>query len=213
MDMIRKAAALIASILLVTVPSHADDTSALDTSIEAPAPIWQGAYFGATVGGHETHGTISAAGTTINRSGSGWGGGLYGGYNWRSDALVLGAEGDWNRGFENQTGPGLITLRGRAGWVFDNILIYGTAGVGTTTRRLPINWNGDKEDRQYWGWVVGGGAETMLSRNVSLKGEALYFDAGSESFNLPASGVLPAATGHLEFNEVIYRAGLSYHFN
>ena len=70
-------------------------------------------------------------------------------------------------------------------------------------------------DQQHVGWVAGGGIEAMMTKRVSLKGEALYFDAGSERYDFPASASPPISAAAATFNihEVIYRAGLSYHFS
>src|ERR1700726_775461 len=100
----------------------------------APAPLsaysWTGLYLGGNLG--------RAWGTTSNNPTrpSGFAGGLQGGYNWQTGQLVFGGEADIQLSGANDTfapwkfsNPWFGTLRGRAGFAVNNILIYGTAGV------------------------------------------------------------------------------------
>jgi outer membrane immunogenic protein len=225
MHMMRNAIAIIVWAILFVVPCRADDASAVDTTMDAPAPIgpapiWQGIYLGVSGGRFEGDGTITnlANGRITETTKQGEGAGLYGGYNWQSGPLVLGIEGDWSSG-RKQVGAGLFTVRGRAGWTFGRALVYGTAGVGTGTGRVnrtvttPNFVDVKSDEQQHVGWVAGGGIEAMLTSRLSLKGEALYFDAGSERYDFPASPPISAAAATFNIHEVIYRAGLSYHFN
>jgi outer membrane immunogenic protein len=74
------------------------------------------------------------------------------------------------------------------------------------------------------GWTVGGGAEWMFWENLSAKVEALYYDLGSQSARGQFSPVInPAApnsiaiingaTTKFDYQGVIARLGVNYHFN
>ena len=185
-----------------------------DVDVAVPAPIWRGVYIGGFGGGQNTDGEIvsTTTGATKTTSGSSGFGGVYGGYNWQSGALVLGFEGDW-AGVAGNSGPGLVTFRGRAGWAFGNILVYATAGGGAANGHLTRLADQQRVEANFLGFVAGGGVEAMLTHNISIKAEALYFDSGSERVEFQPAGNLPGHSVNWDFQDVIYRAGIAYHFN
>lgn len=72
------------------------------------------------------------------------------------------------------------------------------------------------------GWNIGGGLEWMFSPNWSLKAEAIYWNMGSmnvSTYSLapaPVSGREPLSTfgtTRVNYQGVIARAGVNYHFN
>jgi outer membrane immunogenic protein len=71
------------------------------------------------------------------------------------------------------------------------------------------------------GWTAGGGAEWMFMPNWSLKTEALYYDLGSVNLNSYSFGstgpgtlsLLGGSTTRINYQGVIARAGVNYHFN
>jgi outer membrane immunogenic protein len=177
------------------------------------APIWQGVYVGANLGGANGKSEMVSltSGRIQDASFSSGIGSVFGGYNWQVGSLVAGAEVDYTRG-QDKIG-GFPTARGRVGWAFNNTLLYVTAGAGiqgATVTRLATN---EKVSNRFSGLVVGGGIETKLARNFGLRGEVLYFDSSKEQFNFaPGGGFGPSSTT-LSFDKIIYRVGLSYHFN
>ncbi|WP_426609131.1 outer membrane protein [Bradyrhizobium sp. McL0616] len=115
----------------------------------------------------------------------------------------------------------LFTARNRIGWASDNLLIYGTAGLAVANVKLNqsvVVLGGFTETASVSatqvGWTAGIGAEYMVTRDWSVKGEWLYVDLGKVS----ATGVLTPAfagityntTAHLTAN--IARVGVNYHF-
>jgi opacity protein-like surface antigen len=62
------------------------------------------------------------------------------------------------------------------------------------------------ESKTAVGWTIGAGFEFGLTQNISAKAEYLYFDLGSDTYNL---GV-PVA---IERTGNIGRVGLNYRFN
>ena len=74
--------------------------------------------------------------TGSNVQPSGIAGGLQGGYNWQNGSFVFGGETDIQVSGADDTfapykfsNPWFGTLRGRAGYAFNNILFYGTLGL------------------------------------------------------------------------------------
>lgn len=179
-----------------------------------PSTNWQGLYLGVTGGETFGKGRLVDLNSSQTKSGSGnsEAAGVYGGYNWQHGAFVLGAEVDWMRDFSSAS-IDLFTLRARAGWAFGSSMIYATAGIGTEDGYLEHRGTGQRIDKSFTGIVAGGGIETMLSHNLSLRAEGLYFDPGKEEFDFAASGQFPAASVGLDVSHMIWRAGLTYHID
>ena len=88
----------------------------------------------------------------------------------------------------------LGTTRGRVGFVAtpDNrLMIYATGGVayggGNSQFTVFDNttgsfWSGNPSKTRV-GWTIGGGVEYAVTNNITIKGEYLYADLGSSSFN------------------------------
>jgi outer membrane immunogenic protein len=129
----------------------------------APEPLaynWTGFY----IGGH---------------GGYAWGQGAFDdgvvaggqiGANWQWDAFVLGAEfdGSWA---DLGAVDSLASVRLRGGFGFDRFLVYGTGGAGFA-------------DFDEVGWVAGGGAEFLLTNNISIGAEFLHYDFGGDDANV-----------------------------
>ena len=185
------------------------------------APIWQGWYAGVNGGGESFSGhaqslTTGAGGDT---SASRWAAGLYGGYNWQSGPWVFGIETDWTHTFVPNNPFDMFSARGRAGYAFGTTLIYGTAGIATENRFLYVTKSNGfttqilGDEQQHTGFTGGGGVETVLTQNLRLRGEVLYFDGGTQHYSYPFAAPLRPSTWTRDFNQLIYRAGLTYHFN
>jgi len=123
----------------------------------------------------------------------------------------------------------LGTTRGRVGFVAtpDNrLMIYGTGGVAygggnsqfsvfdATTGSI---FSGNPSSTRV-GWVIGGGVEYAITNNITIKGEYLYADLGSDSFssvgNLASATFFPGVvvSGKIDYNASIFRAGVNYKF-
>jgi outer membrane immunogenic protein len=174
----------------------------------APAPLsaysWTGLYLGGNLG-HEW-------GTTSNNPTrpSGFAGGLQGGYNWQTGQLVFGGEADIQLSGANDTfapwkfsNPWFGTLRGRAGFAVNNILIYGTAGVALgelSAQAIGLQ----SENHTNVGWTAGVGVEAGLAASWSAKVEYLFIDLASNTYAL--TGTSNGLTANL------FRMGVNYHF-
>jgi outer membrane immunogenic protein len=164
---------------------------------------WAGPYLGGNLG--YAWGSIDNNPTKP----SGFAGGAQAGYNWQTGPWVFGVEGDievtgaadtfapWK--FSN---PWFGTVRGRAGYAFNNILFYGTGGLAFGELRGETF--GLSETHTNLGWTAGIGAEFGLSQNWSAKIEYLYVDLANSNF------VVTGASNGYRFGVV--RAGVNYHF-
>ncbi|MEM9105684.1 MAG: outer membrane beta-barrel protein [Pseudomonadota bacterium] len=187
------------TLLVLPLIAAAGMVHAADAVIEpapvAPAPVdpppgfWNGFYIGGLVGYHdesvdETPG--SGDGATV---------GVYVGYNYRlKNDIVLGVEGDYNAAFgDGWTGLGgeltqFGTVRARVGYAMDRWLVYAAGGLAYVKFEPITGFAGPDVDET--GWTIGGGADYMVTNNISLRGEYLYmkFDDTFEELGAP-SGV------------------------
>jgi outer membrane immunogenic protein len=164
---------------------------------------WAGPYLGGNLG--------YAWGSVDNNPAkpSGFSGGVQAGYNWQSGPWVFGAEGDIElTGAEDTfapwkfSNPWFGTLRGRAGYAFNNILFYGTGGLAFGELRGQTFGLSDSHTTA--GWTAGVGAEVGLAQNWSAKIEYLYVDLANSNYT-----VTGMSNGY-RFGLV--RAGVNYHF-
>lgn len=214
---------------------------AADMAVKAPPVVWSwtGFYLGINGGGawgHTAWQYTTAPFNTANQSSSG---GIFGGtigYNWQVDPRwVLGVEGDvdWARINGSTACPSAVfscqsqikapfgTARGRVGWTWDRVMLYGTAGgawsnvtiqtVNSTGPNACTNGGtsatcGTTNNR--FGWTAGAGVEAMLWWSLSGKVEWLYYDLGSGTYGVDGGLFVNAReTGNM------VRAGLNWHFN
>ena len=164
---------------------------------------WQGFYAGVNAG--YQWGTIGNSGARP----AGVMGGVQGGYNWQLNAFVFGVEADLQASDADEifaawkfSNPWFGTLRGRAGYAFNNILFYGTAGLAFGELRGETF--GLSESHTTAGWTAGAGAEFGLAKNWSGKIEYLYVDLADSTFSLTG------LSNGTRFGVV--RAGVNYHF-
>jgi outer membrane immunogenic protein len=165
---------------------------------------WAGPYLGGTLG--YEWGTVSRNPTKP----SGFAGGVTAGYNWQLNSpWVFGIEGDIQATGADDTfapwkfsNPWFGTVRGRAGYAFSNILVYGTAGLAFGELRGQTF--GVTETHTTAGWTAGLGAEVGFAPHWSAKIEYLYVDLSDSAFAI--TGV---SNG---YRSNMIRAGVNYHF-
>jgi len=207
---------LLATVALAALaaPAAAADLAArpyTKAPVAAPLPTWAGFYIGA-MGGYATTddgGILSPKGGFVGGTA---------GYNWQSANWVYGLEVDaaWADIKDSNTAffpsvsakiDAIGTVRGRIGYAFSNVLLYGTGGYAWADNKMTLSGLGlSVSDSQFLsGWTVGAGAEFLIAPQWSLKAEYLYksFD-GKSYFN----GALP--TGDLNLHTV--QVGVNYHF-
>jgi outer membrane immunogenic protein len=114
----------------------------------------------------------------------------------------------------------LATVRGRLGYAFDRALLYGTGGLAIGHVKNSVNspffcgkgavcsWSSDK-----WktGWTAGGGLEYAITRNWTVRAEALYVNLGKTEINAPDLGTSGCRFG-FKNRYVIGRLGVNYKF-
>lgn len=208
---------------------------AADITFPAPGPVstplaydWSGFYGGLHVGG-DFGGEYSADITNPNSveedfDSDGFLGGGQIGFNQQFDQFVVGIEADWSfTDIDGDTSVGLTglgtgsvdaetnwisTIRGRAGYAFDRVLFYGTAGVAFADVEVSESFTGSSDDNVHTGYVVGAGIEAALNERLSARAEYLYTDFGEEDFSLAGGAV----TGDAEADNSIFRIGINYRF-
>jgi len=201
------------SVVAVIAAGWAMSAQAADMNYGSRAPYtvsqplnaysWAGPYIGGNLG----HGWGSVENNPTKPSGLA--GGVTAGYNWQSGPWVFGVEGDIQASGANDTfapwkfsNPWFGTVRGRAGYAFNNVYLYGTGGLAFG--ELRVDTFGMSETHTNAGWTVGAGAEFGLVQNWTAKIEYLYVDLSNSNF------VVTGASNGYRFGLV--RAGVNYHF-
>jgi outer membrane immunogenic protein len=201
-----------------------------------PQTNWNGLFvagvFGGAVGSVQGTGNDALTGNgQIGNNGSGYSAGGQIGYNWMvTPKWVVGVEGDVsylgidhtsnNYGNSLSVGPTaalnvdtswIATARGRIGYSTGPALLYATGGgawVGTKDTFTGSTGTIVSSDKTLSGWTVGGGIETAMWTNWSMKTEYLYVDAGKgDTFTSGAFTVTPDHQFHL------FRSALTYRFS
>jgi len=120
----------------------------------------------------------------------------------------------------------IVTARGRAGLVIDNLLLYVTGGVAaghfkttyTSQFNIPnvVNVNNQWYNDQWrYGLVAGVGAEWALGTNWTVRSEVLYVDFIESTQNIRSVSVPPPTivAGFKESDSAwIARVGVNYRF-
>jgi outer membrane immunogenic protein len=164
---------------------------------------WTGFYAGLNLGYEWGKVTNSS----INPSGIAGGGQI--GYNWQIGQFVFGAEADIQASAADDTfapykfsNPWFGTVRGRAGYAINNVLLYGTLGLAYGN--LDAQLGSLEENKTLVGWTGGLGMEVGFTPNWSAKVEYLYMDLGSRAYTI---------TGVDNGLQASYlRLGVNYHF-
>jgi outer membrane immunogenic protein len=137
------------------------------------------------------------------------------------------------------------SIRGRLGFlVAPSFMLYGTGGAAWADTKVDVNgsatWTqsaalpanlrgvqfanlGASADKTFGGWVIGGGGEYMLTRNILLRVEYLHYDFGSKTVTvdgtvnrvapgLPAVSIPVSADVKTSLTTDVVRGGLSLKF-
>ncbi|MFD1704306.1 outer membrane protein [Methylopila henanensis] len=191
---------------------------------------------------------------SLGIDGDGWTVGGQLGYNVQLDnsPIVFGVEADFNytdidetaryaipplapalgtiRSSFSQELEYLGTVRGRLGYAFDRVLVYGTGGLAYGKVKTSARFNnnltpagaggalGFSDSKSDWevGYAVGGGVEYAVTDNISVKGEYLYYDLGDTTLNVNRTPAAPLGqSGYkskFENDGHIARVGVNYKF-
>ena len=184
----------------------------------------------------------------VSRSGFLGGGQI--GYNFQSGAAVFGVQGDFAGLDVKGTAPCIVafsctsksdwlaTVSGRIGAVVaDRALIYAKGGAAWMNSTHSLNVSGlggfgglpgggalagqvTSQESTSWGWLVGMGAEYMITQNWSAFIEYNYieFDKKNEAFNLNTGAIFgpggPAFAANVDLKSTlsIAKVGVNYKF-
>jgi outer membrane immunogenic protein len=190
----------------------------------APSYNWSGFYAGVNgdYGTGVTTGDLLPNGFFGNHDLSG---GLFGGqigFNYQWSHLVLGIEADLDwadlNGSEALFGivmeeakvKSLGTLRGRIGYAWDRVMVYGTGGFAWGRVSDGCDLCGvSTETNTLTGYTVGAGVEYGITPNLSAKAEYLYVHLDPKNYFLDQGCVAGCAMGA---NVNLFRLGLNWRF-
>ena len=202
-----------------------------------------------------------------NSNNAGFVGGAQAGYNYQFGAgqgVVIGAETDFQfadishdrnnqvpftlaqfpgttfvPGSGHSSGNYLGTVRGRIGYGWDRVLVYGTGGlaygdigrnrnngvtsvtaagfpnpvngaISASTQTIPLGTSGSSSTRT--GWTLGGGVEYAVWQNWTVKAEYLYYNLGHGNNNTTLTPFLIGTNRHNDSTGNIVRVGINYKF-
>jgi outer membrane immunogenic protein len=164
---------------------------------------WQGVYIGGHLGG--------AIGSASGTNTSGLTAGAHLGVNGQFDRLIVGVEADvsatsnGNNGFGAKFRQGTNgSMRGRLGYSFDRVMVYGTGGVAVTNYEYRNRIG--QISRMRAGTVLGAGAELTLTDNVAVRGEVLHYSYS----NISLDGI--GGPANFSPTNNVFRGGLNYKF-
>ena len=186
------------------------------------ATNWAGPYIGVHGGyaWNDFNNSYGAGFPGPAGSGDSWMGGAQIGTNWQMNHLVLGLEGDATKMDLLTKNPSstfeedwMATARARAGYSFDQIMPYVTAGLGLTDVNSKVPGVGSGSDVRA-GLAAGGGVDFMLADTMGMfkshnwfgRVEYLYVDVPKDTNNV---GGVPIRGGS---DNNIIQAGLNYKF-
>lgn len=196
----------------LAMPAAAADQSPPSRQVTPPASKPACTWCGWYVGGHAGYGwgkTDPEIDITPFSSPEqkGWAFGGHTGYLWQYGQIAGGLEVDYTSTDLKQDqsaalgGGGasiglhtkydaLASVRGRGGVILGNdLFLYGTGGIGFAKSKASIDFCGTtcmtvaSAAESNWGWVLGGGAEYQIIKNVVLGAEFLHYDFGTTQYN------------------------------
>ncbi|HXW71112.1 MAG TPA: TonB-dependent siderophore receptor [Methylocella sp.] len=247
---VRQYGAPFAAVGSLRVQYPADATPAF--SPPPPPPLvftgWTGFYAGAQIGyaWGDNDGAVSYASPgglfgayPLGNDGQGVIGGAHAGYNYQTGQYVFGLEGAVDPATltrsvlvvptDGSTITGNIrsgiqgSIRARAGYAFDRLLLYSTGGVAFASFGSdlqlqgsdalgPFYANGSRSSSRT-GWTAGAGVEYAINNNWSVEAEYRYSDFGHIT-DLTVPGVVGTfETGNRQLSQNQVQVGFSYNFD
>jgi outer membrane immunogenic protein len=197
----------------------------------AVAGDWSGFYAGASAGFAETNDTWTNTGNPdFNDVGKRAFIGIQGGHNWQFGHTIVGLEADYL--FANVQAsvscpdPAMLcghqlsnlgSVRGRIGWLgTPSAMIYFTGGYGwgaaKWTQQDAVTGDtsaGGTASHTVSGLVLGAGAEYMVAKNWTIKGEYLHYDLGHFT---PTASDFPGGQPTFKLFADTYKLGLNFKF-
>ena len=189
------------------------------------APIWSGAYVGLDAGAG--WGTVRDATYSQSIDLAGLTGGLHAGYNFQLGSIVLGAEADAmlsGAGGTLPLGPAssvsvdlnwAASIRGRLGFAFGPVMLYGTGGVAWSQAAYESRWAGASVSDgkgTLSGYVIGGGIEAKIMPNAAVRIEALHYLFEKQPYSVFDLTGAHLFSSNLDPSFTLVRAGVSFGF-
>lgn len=159
--------------------------TAPETTVEEAVVYgWDGAYLGKYGGASWLRGRLD--GDKGNDTAFTLGG--FAGWNKQLDNnIVLGIEGDlgydWNNHkFDNGVEAGTDwngSIRGRVGYAWDNMLIYGAGGWTAANGYIDPPGGNNSKEKMLNGWTLGAGVDYKFTDNIFARAEYRFNDYGN----------------------------------
>lgn len=228
------ASALASSLLGISAVANAADMPVKAPPAPAPPPAfsWTGFYLGGEVGGVWSHGSLfdSLHGFDVSTSHNGFIGGGDVGFDYQFNTFVVGIESNFDWTSLSATGAGvvvpgvgtlqgsantksIVTVAGRFGLAWNQLLFYGKAGVGwvdnTATITNLTTGGSVSASNTRAGGLLGAGAEWAFNPNWSAKVEYNHINLDSFTFSGP---IFPGDTWTAHRNVDTLMVGLNYRF-
>src|SRR5262245_14929524 len=201
------------------IPAVAADLPGKAAPLRSDPPrvecLWCGFYIGAH-GGYgwaDMTPDINIGPTFSNPAPKGYAFGGHAGYNWVYGNILAGLEVDYSYADVKDdqraaNGLGLHTkfdalasARARVGFIPNRQMLYGTGVLAFPKSSASVDVRGQtcvtlaSANESHFGWVIGGGAEYQIVRNVVLGAEYLYYDFGTTQHNFALAGGAPVVLG------------------
>jgi lipid A 3-O-deacylase len=190
---------------------------------DVPVANFSGPYAGASAGyQYEIADWYTSPAVRAAQSSLAWD--AYIGYNVQSGKGIFGLEANVSPAKRNlgigcdisgascqMTIGGIYSVRARFGWVFDNIMVYGSGGVALTPWEssvvsLATSQQFDRASGLNYGVAVGAGIEYKLLQNLGVRAEVMHYGVAGWDLNLPAAG-----TTTNQFQSYVGRVGITWY--
>jgi outer membrane immunogenic protein len=221
---------LLAPLLFVATAGHGADLPRrsapppMDDYAPPPPILTWGGFYAGVQGGYGFSSFQDAGGVLVGSPGGGLIG-VTGGYNYMvAPQILIGGEIDFAfAGIDKSRSPfigaasrgevdDVLTIRGRAGYALDRMLVYGTFGFAASKNTIgflngvPQPFFGQQSIFQT-GWAVGGGAEYLITQRLSAKAEYIFASTGSDRYFEFSPYSLNSGV-----NMSTIKGGLNFHF-
>jgi len=192
---------------------------------DAAIADFSGLYIGAA-GGYRFDGADWLAASVASATTSGISYAGFAGYSWQSGQGMFGVEVDASP-LESSLraaciGPtiacqmdvhGLYSVRSRFGWVIDQAMIYGTAGLAvaqwdSSAVNLTTGQQIATMRATNYGVVVGAGVEYKLAPHLGVRAEIIHYGLPGVDLFVPGTGLTTN-----QFESSVGRAGIAWYFN
>jgi len=142
---------------------------------------------------------LTGAGREGLRDPKGWRLGGEIGYDYEINHVVIGAAADafytWYDGAGTASNPGFNTrltdygtLRGRLGYAFDRVMIYGTGGYAFGDLSVKNSAAGLSESKTLSGWTAGAGIDYAYRKNMFVRFELAHISLDQTTFTSVPTG-------------------------